>query len=167
MKKLFFLLILMLLSTPFSVRAQTGVYAAFSASNFNTDDAGWQYGPTVGLYHDFWHLPTVGAGVDIRGSFLGTGSTKIYSGLLGPRIQVRPPILPLQPYVEGLVGVGHAELFGESATKLEYQVVAGVDWTIFPRIDWRVAEFSYAGLPGFSGGFNPVGVSTGLVLRLP
>ena len=71
---------------------------------------------------------------------------------VGPRIALRPHVLPIKPYVEGLVGVGHAEVNQQrqrpiqSATDFSYQLVGGIDYTLLPRIDWRVAEFSYGGL---------------------
>jgi hypothetical protein len=168
MKKLFSLLTLMMIGVPFCATAQTAVYAAFSASNLNASDVGWQYGGTVGIYYDPLHAPLVSAGLDLRGSFVGSSGIEAISGLIGPRVQIRPHIVPLQPYIEGLVGVAHVELGqGNDATKLQYEVVAGADWTILPRIDWRVVEFSYGGLSGFDGSFNPATVSTGLVLRLP
>lgn len=168
--KIQWLSILLLLS-PLPAIAQTGVYVSFSASNFDLPGISWQFGPTVGIYHDFAHAPILSAGADLRGSFLGFGSTKSYSGLIGPRVQIRPHVLPLQPYVEGLVGVGHVE-YGTGAvltdaTKFTYQLLAGVDLTIFPHIDWRVAEFSFGGFSGLEDNFHPKTVSTGLVLRLP
>jgi hypothetical protein len=52
-------------------------------------------------------------------------------------------------------------------TKFEYQFLGGFDFTVFPRVDWRIAEFSYEGLAGLNGGFHPESISTGIVLRLP
>lgn len=148
--------------------AQTGVYATFNASDFQTPNVGWKYGPTFGIYHDFLHLPLLGVGVDGRASLLGSGDTKVYSGLIGPRLQLRPHVLPVMPYVEGLIGGGHIRI-GEGfattdKTRFEYSGVVGVDWTILPRLDWRVVEFSASHV---AADVTPRTWGTGLVLRLP
>jgi hypothetical protein len=160
-----------LLFLPLPVLAQTGIYASFSASNFDVPNVNWQYGPMIGIYHDFWHPPFLGIGADIRGSFIGSGSTKLYGGVLGPRVDLHPPVFPVKPYVEVLGGIGQAN-FGEgfattNTTSFEYQLVAGVDVTIFPRIDWRLAEFTYSGFSDLNENAYPKTISTGIVIRLP
>jgi len=151
--------------------AQIGVYAEFSAAKVNVPNTNWIYGPTFGAYYDPWHVPFLAAGLDARGVILGSGSNTLDSGLFGPRLVFQPHVVPLQPYVEGLVGVGHAQ-FGQGvaavdATKFEYQFLGGLDMTVFPRFDWRVVEFSYGGLSGLGTSYNPKTISTGLVFRLP
>lgn len=152
-------------------RAQTGVYAEFSTSNLQTPNVGQQYGPTFGLYHEIFHPPFFRVGLDARATLLGSGSTKVDMGLIGPQLQIHPRVLPLMPYVEGLVGVGYVHLGQGFATvdetKLDYAGVIGVDWTILPRIDWRVVEFSSGGFAGLGTNVTPKTWSTGLVLRLP
>ncbi len=149
--------------------AQIGVYGQFSASNFNIDDLGWQYGTTFGIYDTPFHVPFFALGLDGRGTVLGSGSTKIISGLVGPRLTFKPHVLPVMPYVEAVVGAGDVQykngFTAVNATKLEYQFLGGLDYTFFPHLDWRVVEFSYG---GFSGpNLNPKTLSTGLVVRLP
>lgn len=160
---------LCLLATAVPSRAQIGIYGEFSAADFNVANTDWQYGTTFGLYYNAWGVPFLSLGLDGRGSVLGSGSTKIVSGLAGPRLTFKPHVLPVMPYVEALVGVGDVELGQGSArtstTKLEYQFLGGADYTIFPRVDWRVVEFSYGGFSGPS--LNPRSLSTGLVVRLP
>jgi hypothetical protein len=165
------LLLCAMLLFPLSVFAQTGVYATFNASDFDLPHVNWQYGPVVGIYHNALHVPFFRLGVDARASFIGSGSTKVYSGLAGLRAEVHPPILPLKPYAEALVGGGKVE-FGQGVartdkTAFEYEVLGGADLTILPRIDWRVAEFSYSGFSSLGQSFNPRTISTGIVLRLP
>ncbi|HEY0786619.1 MAG TPA: hypothetical protein VGD62_12170 [Acidobacteriaceae bacterium] len=150
-------------------QAQIGIYGEFSAADFNLPNTDWQYGTTFGLYYDRWKVPFLALGVDGRGSVIGSGSDRIISGLAGPRLELKPPVLPLKPFVEALVGAGRADV-GEggaysSTTRLEYQFLGGADATIFPRVDWRIVEFSYRGFSGAS--FNPKSLSTGIVLRLP
>ncbi|MGI8771103.1 MAG: hypothetical protein ACR2JE_06685, partial [Acidobacteriaceae bacterium] len=97
-------------SLPLGLHAQTGVYAEFSASKVNAPNNDWIYGPTFGAYFDRFHIPFFTAGLDLRGSVLGPGgSTQLYSGLIGPHVAFRPRVLPIQPYIEGLVGVGHID----------------------------------------------------------
>ncbi len=151
--------------------AQIGVYGSFSASNFRVPNTGWEYGTTFGIYDNRFSIPFFALGLDGRGTVVGSGSNSTWSGLAGPRLVFKPHILPVMPYVEALVGVGHADV-GEgsaetSATKFEYNFVGGIDYTFFPRLDWRVVEFSYGGLSNFNGDFNPRTLSTGIVFRLP
>jgi hypothetical protein len=153
-------------------RAQTGIYASFTASKVDTSDKQWIYGPTVGVYFDTSHFAIVELGVDLRGNFLGgSRSTQIQSGVAGPRLVLRTPIIPIRPYAEGLLGVGHGTtgLGAERViqTTIEYQFLAGLDLTLIPHVDWRVVEFSYGSLSNFEGGLHPRSLSTGLVFRLP
>lgn len=154
-----------------SAFAQTGIYATFNATDLDLPNVDWQYGPAFGIYHDAWHLPFVGVGVDGRASFIGSGSTKIYSGLVGPRVDLHPHIFPLKPYGEVLAGGGKVEV-GQGVARtdssaFEYQLLAGADLTILPHIDWRLAEFSYSGFSNLNDSFNPKTIGTGIVLRLP
>lgn len=153
-------------------KAQLGVYANFSAAKLNYSNTNWIYGPGFGAYLDHGEFWLFSAGVDARGEILGTGSsTRFDAGYVGPRLVLKPRVVPIMPYVEGLVGAGYAQ-YGPagaqtSATKFSYQFVGGVDYTILPRIDWRVAEFSYGGLSILGSSLNPKVISTGIVIRLP
>ena len=165
------LLLLLCLAAGASIAtAQTGLYAEFGGSKVNAPSDDWIYGPTFGAYTDFLPLPFVHLGADLRGSVLGVSqTTTLYSGLIGPRLSVHPPVLPITPYIEALAGIGYYD-YGRSqgsATKFEYQFLGGIDHTILPRLDWRVIEFSYGGLSALDGSLHPKTISTGLVLRLP
>jgi hypothetical protein len=183
MRRIHYVLVSILLFCSLPAMAQIGLYGEFSAGKSNVPLAagwsgpGWIYGPTFGVYYDPWHLPFLAAGLDARGVFLGSGSNKLDSGLFGPRLVFRPHVLPIQPYVEGLIGAGHAKydehkqftalMASYNATNFEYQFLGGLDLTFFPRLDWRVVEFSYGGVSGLGSSLNPETISTGLVLRLP
>ncbi len=165
------LILACLIACSLSARAQTGIYAAISSSNFNTPNVGRQYGPTFGLYHDALHLPFVRIGLDARATLLGSDSTEAYSGYVGPHIQLHPHVVPFMPYVEGLVGAGHVNI-GEGVatvdkTAFAYEGVIGVDWTLLPHFDWRVIEYSFGSFSGLSASISPRTLSTGVVLRLP
>ena len=167
------LCLLLVFSFAWGAHAQIGVYGELSAANFNVPNTGWQYGSTFGIYDNFWGIPFFSLGLDGRGTVVSGSGASIASGLVGPRLVFKPHVLPFMPYVEGLVGAGHADAGRQgssaytSATKLEYNFVGGLDYTFFPRFDWRVVEFSYGGLSGFSGSFNPRTLSTGIVFRIP
>ncbi len=151
--------------------AQLGLYAEFSAAKVNAPGADWIYGPTFGGYFDRGHLLFLSTGLDARGAILGSGDNKLDSGLVGPRLAFRPHVVPIQPYVEALIGAGQTAYYDgfttRTVTKLEYQFLGGLDFTVLPRLDWRAVEFSYGGLSGLGSSFNPKTISTGIVVRLP
>jgi hypothetical protein len=158
-------------------KAQVGIYGTFTAGKLNAPNTPWLYGGTGGVYKDRGHK-LFAMGFDARGEFLrrggnsGTGSdTSLGSGLVGLRLAITPHILPLKPYAEGLIGIGHVNV-GEgfartSSTKFEYRVLGGLDYTFFPRLDWRVVEFGYGGLAGNDPNVRLKTLSSGLVFRLP
>lgn len=174
-KKLFLCLLLTLVLAGFSLstqsaRAQTGVYAAFSAADPNLPNTNWIYGGNVGIYLDTHSVPFLEWGGDLRGSFMKHGDAQLNSGLIGPRFVLHPPVLPIKPYAEVLGGIGHISA-GQGAartseTNFEYRVLAGADVTIFPRIDWRLFEYGYGGFSGLTN-VHPQTVSMGFVVRLP
>jgi len=160
-----------LMVTAGSARAQVGVYAGFSASDYHMPNTGWQYGPTFGAYFQPWAAPFIRAGVDVRASLLGSNTEKVDSILVGPRVQIHPHVLPLMPYGEILIGGAHVNVGEGSAntdkTAIEYQVAGGLDMTIFPRLDWRIAEYSWGSVQNVGESVKPGTITTGLVLRLP
>ena len=156
---------------------QTAVYAEFTGGKISAANTNWMYGPTIGLYHDNG-LGLLALGYDVRGSFLRRGDThgtdsneSLNSVELGVRAAVTPHVLPIKPYVEALVGYGGLTVgqgaARESASHAAYQFLGGVDFTFFPRLDWRVVEFSYGRLSGLGDAYAPKTISTGLVFRLP
>jgi hypothetical protein len=158
-------------------KAQTGVYGEFTGGKISAANTAWMYGPTVGLYHDDG-LGLVAVGLDVRGSFLrrgdvnGAGSNQSLNTLMGgARVAVTPHILPIKPYAEALGGYGGLTtgqgVARTSGRHFAYQFLGGVDLTFFPRLDWRVVEFSYGRLSGLGDSYAPKTLSTGLVLRLP
>ena len=156
------LLTALLFFLPLAAQAQTGVYGEFSGAGLGVGDK--VYGGTFGLYSDAIHAAVVSLGFDVRGEFLTGNGQSLNSGLGGLRLAAHPQVLPLKPYVEALGGVGHADTVLGSSTHAEYRIAGGVDWTIFPRIDWRVVEVSGG---DSTGNVSPTVISTGIVLRLP
>ncbi len=156
---------------------QTAIYAEFTGGKVSAAHTDWMYGPTIGLYHDNG-LGLIALGYDVRGSFLRRGDTNgansnesLNSLEVGVRAAVTPHVLPIKPYVEALGGYGGLTVgqgsARESASHAAYQFLGGVDFTFFPRLDWRVVEFSYGRLSGLGDTYAPKTISTGLVFRLP
>jgi hypothetical protein len=152
--------------------AQLGIYGTFTSGQFTTGGSPWMYGGTFGVYRDHG-LGLVALGVDARGEFLRStgrsgGDSKLDSGLAGVRVAITPHILPVKPYAEGLVGGGRVQSGGGTAiTSFQYRVLGGLDYTFFPRLDWRVVEFGYGGATGDASDAHPRTLSTGLVFRVP
>jgi len=153
----------LILVTPAS--AQIGVYAGFSGAFLNSNSGGSTtlYGPLVGIYDQGGRFIALGG--DIRGSFLSHDGVQFYTGAAGPRIAINPYALPLKPYGEALFGVASFNNGnGSSDTYAHYQLIAGIDTTILPHLDWRIVEFDYTAL--FNNPINSKTLTTGLVLRL-
>lgn len=153
-----------LLATFFSATAaaEVGVYAGFSGGHV-TSASGTVFGPLLGVYAQKGGPLSIGA--DARGSFLTRNGSQFYTGAVGPRVAITPPLARIKPYLEGLVGVGGISSGNTSSAHLNYQVLFGVDVTIVPRIDWRVVEYDYSALAGAST--SATILTTGIVVRLP
>jgi len=141
------LLILSLLSlSPLSLHAQLGLYGGLTVQNpglpgYNSYDL---YGGTLGAYLSSGRFAILNLGVDLRGSFTRSSGNSFNTGAIGPRLGLNLHIIPLHPYAEA------------------------TDVTVFPRIDWRVAEFSYGGVSvANSASYHPKALTTALVLRIP
>jgi hypothetical protein len=150
-----------------SAHAQTGIYALGTGARLGGAYDETIYGGTVGVYFDEWHFGLISLGIDGRGQYMSNGGTKLTGGVAGPRVAITPHVLPLKPYVEGVVGAGYVEAGGGSSTNVEYSLLGGLDFTFFPHVDWRVVEFSYGGFSFLDGTLHPKTLSTGLVFRLP
>ncbi len=169
MKILRLFLLFPLFFSPHSTHAQTGIYGTFTAASLNNASSNWIYGGSGGIYFDRWHFGLASAGLDLRGQFLGTSTTtRLNSGLGGLRIAITPHVLPIKPYGEALAGVGYVNDPGVgTSTDFEYTFLGGLDFTFFPRLDWRVIEFSYGGVSALNGTLHPSSFSSGLVFRIP
>jgi hypothetical protein len=167
------LALLLVMFAPLCLHAQLGLYGAFTVQNLGApNNNGYSfYGGTFGAYLASGRLAILSLGVDLRGSFTRGAGDSFDSGAIGPRLALNTHILPIQPYVEGTVGLGSLNLAGGSSSngvRFEYQLLGGLDFTVLPRVDWRVAEYSYGGLSSVNGdNFHPKSLSTGIVLRLP
>jgi hypothetical protein len=157
-----------------SAHGQLGLYGGFSAAKTKVANEPWFYGGTFGGYYNVVKLPAIHLGIDGQAMILnGSGSTspqKILHGLVGPRVELHLPLIPLKPYFEGQLGGSHVEVGQGSArthkTVFSYGVTVGADLTIFPRVDWRVVAYSYT-RSKVPGAVDQSTLTTGLVLRLP
>ena len=167
-----------------SASAQLGIYGKFVATRFSgTEGVGskvttWLYGPGAGVYYDFIHRGPIAVGADLRGELLSGTQQRYRSGLFGLRVSAKAPVLPVRPYIQGSAGVGGIESTNSGIVgnhydnKFQYAVFGGVDLTIFPHIDWRLAEAGYGRMSGVGSSANvPASsiftVSSGLVIRFP
>jgi hypothetical protein len=156
-------------AAPIPAAAQLGISGAFTASRLdhpvtNVSSPTMLYGSTVGVYYQ--HGLILAFGGDIRGTFLGHNGITFNAGTAGPRVALKLHALPIQAYAEALGGFNsYSGGPGAGSTiQAEYQLLAGGDLTILPRIDWRVLEYAYT---GSSANLSAHSLSTGIVLRLP
>ncbi len=153
--------------------AQIGVYGKFDYTHYSEPGTSSSfYGGGVGVFDDFLHAGPIRAGLDLRGDSLTGTNLHERDFLIGVRIAVKPPLLPIRPYVQGSVGIGGTEATGPLApgitahytNKFLTGVFGGVDLTILPHVDFRALEVGYGRISSLSA--NQVTVSSGLVLRL-
>ena len=163
-----------------SASAQGGIYGKLNLNRFNNQNnntSTWFYGPGFGVYYDFMHAGPISLGGDLRGDFLWGDQQKYRSILVGARLAVKPPVLPIKPYVQASVGTGGTKASSSTlstsySNKFQYQILGGVDVTMLPRIDLRLLEVGYGHMSGVGGGPSApastmVNISTGIVIRLP
>lgn len=169
-------------STFTTARAQVGIYGKFnsvhasSGSGTNYYTPGWFYGPGGGVYFNVVHLGPVALGGDIRADYLFQSPQRYRDALFGVRLAAKAPVIPIRPYAQVSAGIGGTSKTGPAGrnytNKFQYWVFGGVDYTVFPHIDWRVVEAGYGHMTGISSsppatGVNLFTVSTGIVVRFP
>lgn len=121
--------------------------AGFSAGGF-----------TFGAYDDFVKAGPVRFGLDGRyftqsSSNSNAYGNKIHGGLVGARLALKLPILPLKPYIQAEAG-GVGTNYGVNAATTSssaWQVNGGVDLTAFPHLDLR-AEYGGGEINAYQGG---------------
>ena len=157
--------------------SQIGIYGQFSMTHEGSTNT-WYKGSTFGGYGNIASIGPIHLGADIRGTFGSTAQYHYRDVLFGPRLEVRPRLLPVKPYIQAAVGFGGTRYTGFTnlgshySNKLQYGVIGGADYTVLPHIDLRIPEIRYTRMSAVSGYPNPpkinvVGIGFGLVLRLP
>jgi len=143
--------------------AQVGIYGGLSGAAIHSGPTPTAWGALVGLYAQSGRNSIFGG--DFRGSFVTRNGFHYNTGAIGPRVALKLRLLPLRPYVEGLAGIAsyNSGAGTSSATHLSYHAVVGFDWTVAPRIDWRVLDYDFSGT---SGSVRANIFSTGISIRV-
>ena len=155
-------LLLSLTATSLHAQAKLAVYGTDGGEKSGLPNDDWHAAGTFGFYYGLYHFTPIDLSVDARGDL----SSNIKSGFLGPRVAIKLPIIPVKPYGEFIFGVStystpaHLPIPNDFA----YRYVVGLDTTILPHIDWRVADFSY-GINNSANGTHAKTLSSGLVIR--
>jgi hypothetical protein len=159
--------------------AQLGLYVmgsggAWGGNTVNNTPSFTAYGGTVGGYDNFLGAGPLKLGGDARFFVQSSGNSnqfgnQLRGGLLGMRVAITPPILPLKPYLQAEVG-GASTNYGvqsNRALNFAYQVQGGVDWTVLPHVDVR-GEYGAGKAVGSLGGTSTTlqEFGAGIVLRL-
>jgi len=143
-------------------QARFAIYGTGGGEKSGLPNDDWQAAGTFGFYYGLLHAAIFDISVDARGDL----SSNIKSGFLGPRVAVKVPVIPLKPYGEFIFGVStystpnHLPIPNDFA----YRYVLGLDTTILPHLDWRVADFSYA-IDNSANSGHAKTLSSGLVIR--
>jgi hypothetical protein len=156
------LLLLTLATTGLHAQAKLAIYATGGGEKSGLANQDWKPAATFGLYYGISHITPLSLSIDARGDLSGD----IKSGLAGPRLAAKLPGIGIKPYGEILFGVATFTTTAaglKTSNKFACRYVLGVDATILPHIDWRVADFSYG--INESGSGHAKTISSGLVLR--
>ncbi|GGA78759.1 hypothetical protein GCM10011507_32510 [Edaphobacter acidisoli] len=151
----FFLpLVLALTCATLQAQARLAIYGTVGGESVAHQS--WTTAGTLGAYVGVSGAGPISLAIDGRADL----SSNIKSGLFGPRLAIHPPVFPIKPYIELLIGGSGVK---NGSTSFAARYVLGADTTILPRVDWRILDFS-DGLNDIAGS-HPKTLSTGLVLR--
>ncbi|HEX3967581.1 MAG TPA: hypothetical protein VHW70_06420 [Edaphobacter sp.] len=157
------LFLLILITSNLNAQARFAVYGTAGTEKSGLPNQDWRLAGTFGFYYGVYHVGPLDLSVDARGDL----SSDIKSGLLGPRLAAKLPVIPLKPYGEFIFGVSS---YSRTAAGLKdpndfaYRYVVGLDTTILPHLDWRVADFS-CGVNNSANGSHAKTLTSGLVIR--
>jgi hypothetical protein len=156
------LLLLAFFSVNLHAQARFAIYGTGGGEKSGLPNDDWHAAGTFGFYYGILHAAIIDLSVDARGDL----SSNIKSGFLGPRVAVKLPIIPVKPYGEFIFGVSTYSTPARLpiSNDFAYRYVLGLDTTILPHIDWRVADFSY-GINNSANGTHAKTLSSGLVVR--
>jgi hypothetical protein len=105
-------------------------------------------------------------GLVLRGTAEPGGQNmRLYEAVLGPRFALDLPFL--KPFVEAGGGMGrnvNNDGYSGPSWGAAWQVAAGVEHGLGPRVRWRVVELAYGHIYA-AGGVSPAIISTGLTLH--
>jgi hypothetical protein len=174
LRSTFALVFFAFLAATIPTHAQLGIYGNFQATHDSLSSGQasfWTYGPNAGVYYNFVHLGPIALGADARANYLFGDQYKYRSALFGVRVAAKAPLLPLRPYAQFSIGAGGPKYNGNTgqavptispvppnlfpnnwSTKFQYMVFGGLDTTVAPHIDLRVAEIGYGRMSGVNNG---------------
>jgi hypothetical protein len=168
-----------------SATAQLGIYGEYSGTripgySFAGTTTAWYQGFSAGAYDNLLHAGPVQLGLDLRGGYAKGSSHGYRNFLIGPRLAVKPPLLPIRPYIQAAIGFGGVAQNGLAGSdtqhysnKLQYGFIGGLDYTLVPHIDLRLVEVGYLRMSAVSSSsatdsaLNLTTIGAGLVVRLP
>ncbi|HWB33030.1 MAG TPA: hypothetical protein VG714_07655 [Acidobacteriaceae bacterium] len=133
-------------------------------------DTYWASGIGGGVTVNILPLPIVSLGVDLRGS-TKSGNNGADTAMVGLKLGVHPPVLPIKPYVQFSTGYLATRTPGGSGTitnkYLAYEVFGGIDYPLMHFVDFRVIEIGGGGVVDSGSSNSPTlfNVNTGLVLH--
>ena len=143
-------------------QSQVGVYGTVGAENSGLTGQGWAAAGTIGMYVGLRDVGPLSVAVDGRGDF----SRDTKSFLVGPRLALHAPTIPVKPYGELLIGVVRSNSQRIDTSDFSYRFVGGADVGVMPHLDWRVIEVSSGGgLSEPNKSVHTTTVSSGVVLR--
>lgn len=157
------LILLAIVTTNLNGQAKLAIYGTAGAEQSGLPYNPWKLAGTFGLYYGIYGFGPIYLSVDARGDI----SSQIHSGLAGPRLAIKLPVLPIKPYGEILFGVSsYPQTSGspQYSNDFAYRYVLGIDSTLVPHIDWRVVDFSY-GINNSANGSHAETITSGLVIR--
>jgi hypothetical protein len=195
MKLRFVVAALALASSTLAAHAQVGLYfnpVVSRVSNSVADTGPFAFlgqnttsrifgGVDFGGYYEFAHFEKFDVSADLRDVIQHGNSASLNSFLVGVRVSGKPFAHSLKPYGQLSIGAGRteAQLSPEHISKLEYDIMAGVDRPLNRHVDWRILEIGYGSVTtisssthGFAGqatvpAANLLNFSTGFVFRIP
>ncbi|MBS1821609.1 MAG: hypothetical protein JST61_06500 [Acidobacteria bacterium] len=146
--------------------AQIAIYDTVGGGTFNSAPNNLGVHHVIGAYiSNGFARHTISVGGDFRASLMGRDGYHYNTFAVGPRISFNPHVIRLHPYAEGLVGLANYKggKNASSSNHLSYQIVGGMDATIFPHFDWRVVDLSYNATTGQD--LRSFTAATGIVFR--
>jgi len=158
-------LLLCLVPANLHAQAKLAIYGAGGTEKSGLQHSGWNAAGIFGFYYGLRHFGPLDLSADVRGDL----SSNIYSGVLGPRLAVKIPVVPTRPYGEFLFGESSYSTQSNgnrNANDFTYRAVVGVDFTLIPHFDWRVVDYSYSsGITQLNASVHPKTITTGFVIR--
>ena len=157
-------------------QAHVSAYAQATGASLQSPNVSHVYGGTFGFLYELDRGPVL-VGVDARGAIMSRGSSvgpfndqAFNMGQAGIRVAA-PGLLhginALAPYAEGALGLGYwrggITPARQDSNQFLYQAIGGLDYRVWQKLGWRVAEITYGRMGAIPGHVNPITVSSGIV----